>query len=111
MSQRDVQQIQIQIDTARELLKDSEALDRLYKNKDFIRLIEKKYLQAEPVRITHLMADPAFNSDAKREDLTRQLSAVAHFLGFLREINRVGEHLRDEVKNFEDEQEAARLED
>jgi hypothetical protein len=104
------QQIELSIDAAKELLKDTEALDRLYKNKDFIRLIEKKYLQEEPVRLTHLLADPVFSTDAMRNGVIKQLDGVAQFLGFLRGINRLGPEVRQAIADSERELDLLRTE-
>lgn len=107
MYSNDVKQIELQIDTAKELLKDSDALDRLYKNKDFMRLIEKKYLQDEPVRLTHLLADPRFQTPEARTKLHEQLNAIALLLDFLRNVNRTGSELREQVAQYEQELELA----
>jgi len=107
MYSNDIKQIELQIDTAKELVKDCDALDRLYKNKDFVRLIEKKYFQDEPVRLTHLLSDPRFQTLEARTKLHEQMLGVSLLLDFLRNINRTGDELREKVAEFEQERELA----
>lgn len=106
----DVQELQISIDTARKLSKDYDALERLYKNRDFIHLIENKFFKEEPVRITHLLSHPNFASEEKRADLFKELDVIAGFVAFLRGVNQAGEGIRDQIAGYEREQELARQE-
>lgn len=106
----DTKQIQITIDAAKEVVKDYDSLERLYKNKDFQRLIEKRYMQDEPIRITHLFADPACSTPEIRQSLQEKMIGVANFLAFLREINRKGESMKDQVTVYEQELELANQE-
>lgn len=106
----DVQQIQLQIDTAKAIAKDSEALDRLYKNRDFLHLIEKKLFQQEPVRLAHLLADPAHQTEEARAKIVKDLDMIAGLVSWFRTINLVGQDVRVQLSTFEAEQELARQE-
>lgn len=106
----DSKQIQITIEAAKEAAKDFDALERLYKNKDFLRLIEKRYLQDEPIRITHLFADPACSTPEIRQSLQEKTLAIANFLAFLREVNRKGETMKEQIAVYERELELANQE-
>lgn len=95
-----LRQINVSLEQARDIQKDGEALDRLYKNRDFIRLIEKKYLQDEPVRLTYNLTRPGSN----REEILKQLDAIAGFRDFLMDVNRNGTEIAETIRQHEHEQ-------
>lgn len=106
----DVQQIQISIDTAKKTVKNSDALNRLYKNRDFLHLIENFLFQEEPVRLVHLLSDPSQQNDAARAKIYKQMDMISGFRDFLKNVDRFGDEFRLKVAEFEAEQELARQE-
>lgn len=106
----DVQQIQISIDTAKKTVKNSDALNRLYKNRDFLHLIEEFLFKQEPVRLVHLLNDPSQQTETARAKILKEMDMIAGFADFLRNVDRFGTEFREKVAEFEAEQERARQE-
>lgn len=106
----DVQEIQLQIDTAKKIVKNSDALNRLYKNRDFLHLFEQVLFQDEPVRLTHLLADPAHQTDVARAKILKEMDTIAGLVSWLRAVNQIGEDVRVKLAGYEAEQDLARQE-
>ena len=106
----DVQEIQLQIDTAKKIVKNSDALNRLYKNRDFLHLFEQVLFQDEPIRLTHLLSDPAHQSEAARAKIIKEMDVIAGLVSWLRTVDQVGADVRVKLAGYEAEQELARQE-
>lgn len=106
----DVHEIQVSIETAKKTVKNSDALNRLYKNRDFLHLIEEFLFKQEPIRLVHLLSDPAQQTEAAREKLLKQMDMIAGFRDWLANVDRFGNDFREKVAQFEEELELARKE-
>lgn len=104
----EVKQIELTMEEAKEKLKDVEALDALLKNKHFVHLIKKRYLQEEPVRLVHLLQSPAFQTPERQADLQREMQTISGFLQWLTTTQKMGDQLREDVRAAEAELEYAR---
>lgn len=110
LSQDPVQIIELTLDQAKEKLKDVDALDALMKNKNFQHLIKRRFLQEEPVRLVHLLQDPAFQTPEKQASLHKEMEAIAGLLSWLNGVQQLGEQLRADVSAAEEELELLRRE-
>lgn len=81
-----VKEIEVTIDECKEVIERGKALDRLLDNPDFSSLIMKGYMEREAHRLTLLLADPACESPQGRENVVRDLSAIAQLNAFFRTI-------------------------
>jgi len=106
----DVQEIQISIETAKKTVKNSDALNRLYKNRDFLHLIENFLFVDEPVRLVHLLSAPSQQTEEARAKILKQMDMIAGFRDWLANVDRFGQDFREKVAQFEQELELARKE-
>ena len=67
-----------------------ESLEKLLKNKDFIRLIQDSYLKDEPVRLVGLLGDSSVNMNEKRDlqrnDIQERLIGIARLAEYFRNV-------------------------
>lgn len=86
-----------------------EALHRLESNPDFQKIL-KDYTEDEPVRLVHLLAEPAFNMDDKkdrhREEINESMIGIARFTEYMRKVYR----LADQATNMLNDLQKAEIE-
>ena len=76
----------------------ADCLKRLQNNPDFIKLTSY-YFNNEPIRLVHLLADPAWCEESKRNLVIQQMYGVAQLNLFLQFVKAQGE---TEKKTLED---------
>lgn len=83
----------------------SEALIRLYENKDFKEVFLDNYLKEEPVRLTYLLSAPEFNMTDKkamhRSEIHERLIGVSRFESYMRYIFNLGEQASKQLMQLE----------
>ena len=84
---RDSKAAQVQVDQAA-------ALERLYTNRDFKRLILDGFLRDEAIRLVHLKGSPDMQAPAQQTAIVRDIDAIAtlsqHF-GHIRRMGKIAE--------------------
>lgn len=80
-SENQIEQIELDINTAKERIANAEALQRLHQNKDFRSLILDKYFVQEASRAVLLKADPS----VKGKEEQRQIRDFMIGIGQLRQ--------------------------
>ena len=72
---------------AKEAVESGQALVRLRANRDFRRLITDGYFSAEAIRLVHLKADPAMQTEPRQKAILSQIDAIgtlhAYFLNVM----------------------------
>jgi hypothetical protein len=86
MNDHTVQEIELSIKEANDLVKAANALDRLRKNRDFKLLIEDGYFKDEAVRLVGLKADPGVQQPEKQTKIIREIDAIGSFRNYLSTI-------------------------
>jgi hypothetical protein len=86
-----VKQIEITIEQCKEVIERGKALNRLLENPDFSSLIMKGYMERESHRLTLLLADPSCETPQARENIVRDLSAIAQLNAHFRTIRTAAE--------------------
>lgn len=86
-----VKQIEVTIEQCKEIVERGKSLDRLLEHPDFSSLIMKGYMERESHRLTLLLADPACESPQGRDNVVRDLSAIAQLNAFFRTIRTSAE--------------------
>jgi hypothetical protein len=81
-----VKQIEVTIEQCKEIVERGKSLDRLLEHPDFNSLIMKGYMERESHRLTLLLADPACETPQARENVVRDLSAIAQLNAFFRTV-------------------------
>lgn len=100
-NEADIQEIQLSIEHAREIVAFGEAVQRLIRSKDFIEVIDKGYMTTEVRRLTLLMGDPNI-TQAQRDQIVVSLRSAGELHQYLRVKIAEGEAM---VKAIDDAQE------
>jgi hypothetical protein len=86
-----VKQIEITIEDCKVVVERGKALQRLLENPDFNSIIMKGYMEREAHRLTLMLADPACETVQGRENIVRDLSAIAQLNAHFRTIRTAGD--------------------
>lgn len=115
MSQHDIEEIELNISEAKKFVAAGKALDRLFNNRDFKKIIREEYLEKEAVRLVHLKGDPNQQSEDCQQLIMKQIDAISCFTMFLKKIEflanqaqnaiEAGEEALDELRSGEHEEE------
>jgi len=71
----DIAELELNIETAKELMQQRDALLRLNDNHDFKKIIAKGYFEDEAIRLAHCTADP--NQKNHRDEIMISLQAIS----------------------------------
>lgn len=86
---------------AESILKYSDALKRLQKNRDFKLLIQQEYLNDNAVRLVHASGNYRL-TDPERESIQKDIYAVSSFAQFLDAVHAQGQVAEDTIKQIDD---------
>lgn len=86
MNSTEVQEIEIEIEQAREMIKRKDALDRLCKNADFQLVIQKGYFEDEAVRLVHLKGAPAMRDADNQAAIIKEMDGIGSLKGYFSAI-------------------------
>ena len=81
-----VQEIEKQIQQAKELVESSKGLDRLRSNRDFKKIVVEGYLEQECIRLVLLKADPNLQSAEKQASIVKQMDAIGSLSRYFQEV-------------------------
>lgn len=98
-----VKQIEVTIEQCKEVVERGKSLERLLNNPDFNSLIMKDYMERESHRLTLLLADPACESAQGRENVMRDLSAIAQLNAFFRTVRTAADVGERSLKEHQEE--------
>lgn len=94
-------ELQEQRKQCEDLVKMGEALQRLYKNRDFKQLIEVQYLREEAIRLVQAAGNPRLNNE-QREMVQRDIYAISSFTQYLDSIALVAGEAVDKIKQIDE---------
>ena len=77
-----VQQIELNIQRAKEFVEFGNAVERLRSNRDFKTVIGNGYFKEEAIRLVHLKADPIMQTADKQADIVKQIDAIGALVSF-----------------------------
>ena len=87
---QDLNAIEVSTKQAREAIEMYDALDRLTKNDDFQKLIEKGYLEDNAVRLVWLRGDAALQTEEHQAAILKEIDGVAQLRSFFIDVTRAG---------------------
>lgn len=93
----ELHEIEQNIKQCEEILADRPILERLYKNKDFKKIIIEGYLEKESNRIVGMMADSRY-----REEAASMLTGMAHLRKHLNTLNQFFDQAEAQLKELEE---------
>lgn len=81
--ENDILEIELGLEHANEMVEMGKSIDRLYKNKDFKRVILNGYFEKEAIRLVQLKADPNMQSPEKQQSIIKGIDAIGSLQYFL----------------------------
>lgn len=110
MSQSDIQEIELTIEHAKEIVERGESARRLASNSDFKKLVLDGYFVNEAARLALLHSDPSINEEI-REKVLRDLNGPGAFKRYLSTIIQMGDQAIRELPELQEALDEARAED
>lgn len=102
MSQEQIEEVEIGIEHAREIVAKATALANLVSNKDFKTVVRDGYLKEEAVRLVLLKADPSAASAEMQASIADGIVAIGHFNQYLRTVQALGSMAAKSLGEYED---------
>lgn len=96
-----IEQIEISIEEAKNLVEESKSLDRLTNNKDFKKLILDKYFKEEASRLVLLKADAEMQGEKEQRDIIRQIDAIGSLRIYFQTIKQLGQMAENSIASDE----------
>lgn len=100
MIEQDIEQVSLDIDHAKEAIHKMEALDRLYKNKDFKEVISEGYFKDEASRCVLLKGDLNVNEET-RDHCDRMINGIGLLRGYFQQVNFFGQQAKAAMEDYE----------
>lgn len=89
MTRSAIDQLELNIKTARQHVALGQAFERLMSNQDFEQVILTGYLEKEPVRLVHLKADHAMQDSVSQTSILRQMDAIGTLTHYFQTIRHL----------------------
>ncbi len=102
MNNQDLHEIELTIEQAQQAIDEMKALNNLRKNKDWMNLIEKGYLEQEAARLVAAKADPNLQDDGNQKQLDRMIHAVGYLRQYLNKIYQFGHTAERTIESHRD---------
>jgi hypothetical protein len=101
-SKHELMQLERSIAENKRLIELSKTLKRLESNSDYQAIIGQLYMKDEAVRLVHLKADAAMQSEVKQVAIVKDIDAIGSLAGFLRCIHIQADIADRTLSNDED---------
>jgi hypothetical protein len=108
--QQEIAQGEAQIEALKERVVERDAVLRLSKNADFIRIFHDDYFLKEAARLVHLSADPVLD-DKQRADALAMAQATGHVKRYLSVICQMGDAAESQIPQMHELLDELRAED
>jgi len=98
-----VRHIEISMESARERVELMKALDRLWDNPDFKKVILNDYMKEEPARLVTLRAAPQMADPERQDSLLRALDSIGYLDLHFNSIRQMGMMAENEIDASRDQ--------
>tara|TARA_R110000850_G_scaffold233967_3_gene358864 strand:+ start:7285 stop:7617 length:333 start_codon:yes stop_codon:yes gene_type:complete len=105
----DIDQIEISIKDAKDMVSARDALLKLKSNRDFKKIVLEGYFEKEAVRLVGLLAAPGM--DAHKNLIVRDLEAISSLQSYFQSVLMIGDTAANSVAEYEAELEMLRQEE
>lgn len=102
MNNKYIQELDASIASAKETIELGTALERLFSNKDFKKVVLNGYFKDEAVRLVHLRGEPTNQSFEALSSLDNKIMAISSFSIYLKNIQKEAE-LADKTVNLDEQ--------
>lgn len=96
-----IEELEISMEQAKEIIANSDSLIALSRNKDFIRIISQGYFINEASRLVLAKATPAMSSDALQKDVDNAIIAIGHLQKHFNSIMAMGNMAKKSLSEAE----------
>ena len=97
----EIHEIEMDIKEAKEVINLGKSVERLSKNRDFIKVVEERYLKDEAVRLVHLKSSPAMQSPERQAQIDSDIRAIGSFAQFLDMISGMADRAEVSLEDHE----------
>jgi hypothetical protein len=104
----DIEQIEISIEHAKDMVARRDACLKLKSNRDFKKVILEGYFKDEPVRLTALLGTPGM--EAHKASIIASLESISQLQQYLQTTLQLGDMAASQIGEYEVELEAIRNE-
>lgn len=101
MTQDVIEEIELEINAAKELVELGDALARLSKNKDFVTVITENYFKGEAARLVMAKASPAMRHPDQQEGVTKSIDAIGQLYQYFFKVQTQANQARDSIAESE----------
>lgn len=105
MVNEDIQNIEMDIETARKIVRKRDMLNNLRNNPDFKEIFIDGYLREEAARLVGLKADPNMQEPEQQKFVDDSITGIGVFNQYLMVINQMGNQMENSMKSAERMQE------
>ncbi len=102
MTEVSIAELENQKDQLKKLTELRDIAEKLYRNKDFKKLILEEYMINEAARLAQVSGDPNLNKEQK-EDAMAMAQATGHLKRYLQIVCQMGNHAESEINNIDAE--------
>jgi len=110
MSQNEIEQVELSIEAAQEMVARGRAAERLALVPEFKRLVLDGYFRDEAARLAHLLSDPNISEEI-RAHVNRDLLGLGAFKRYLHVLVQLGHRAENEIEEARDALEEMRAEE
>ena len=93
------EEIEIDIEAAKELVQKGDALDRLTNSADFRNIISQGYFQEEAVRLVHLKSSAAMKNEDMQKAVITSIDAIGNLAQYFAKIMSQAEMARSSIED------------
>lgn len=111
MSQNAIQEIELNIKQAQELVNLNTSLQRLRNNRDFKKVFLDGFFKDEAVRLVHLKADPSMQTPEYQAAILKQMDGIGAIRSYFDMIEHQGQMAAQAIEADEEALEELRQEE
>lgn len=102
MSQQDIEQIELSLEHAKEMVEKRNMAIQLADNPAFKKLVLEGYFQNEAARLAHLLTDPSLPAE-HREFVKIDIAGPGAFKRYMQTLVRMGDQAAASIAEYENE--------
>jgi hypothetical protein len=103
--ERQLERIEVDIETAKTHIENLNALRRLRKNKDFKNLIEEGYFKEEAARAVLLKSDTEMQSEEEQKNVDNLIWGIGQLFMYFHKVISVGRQMEASMESYENTRE------
>ena len=97
----------VYMEDAKKAVAFKDAILRLQKNRDFKKVFAEAYFKDEAARLALALTNYEMQDEIDQRNLDEQIRAIGHVQNWLRTKIQLGEHMENEIEDYEKELEKA----